>query len=202
VTMATDPEQLIELIVSLRPLAGPDPETVRTILGEHDQLAHATIGIMRDMGLIDAGVLEDVLAKMIPGDDGKPMYDLGDSSRMHPSTMPHAPPIPVANSNATRTPSASYTIPAPAPAYPSADYRREPPTGPRASIYSAAIPPPPPPATVAPLPAFAQAFPPDQQELMRTVITLSQAQIDALPADKQMVFTALVCLLSRPTSNI
>ena len=91
------------------------------------------------------------------------MYDVGDSSRIHPSTMPHVPPIPVANSNATRTPSASYTIPAPAPTYPSADYRREPPTGPRASIYSAAIPPPPPPATVAPLPAFAQAFPPDQQ---------------------------------------
>ena len=34
------------------------------------------------------------------------------------------------------------------------------------------------------------------QELMRTVITLSQAQIDALPADKQVVFTALVCSLS------
>lgn len=100
---------------------------------------------------------------MIPGDDGKPVYDLGDSSRIHPSMMPHAPPISVASSNATRIPGASYTIPAPAPAYPSADYRREPPTGPRASIYSAAIPPPPPPATVAPLPAFAQAFPPDQQ---------------------------------------
>src|SRR5258706_428114 len=95
---------------------------------------------------------------MIPGDDGKPMYGICDSSRIHPPTMLHAPPIPVAGSNATRTPSASYTIPAPA------DYRREPPTGPRASIYSAAVPPPPaPPATVAPLPAFAQAFPPDQQ---------------------------------------
>lgn len=27
---------------------------------------------------------------------------------------------------------------------------------------------------------------------MRTVVTLSQAQIDALPADKQVVFTELV----------
>ena len=41
----------------------------------------------------------------------------------------------------------------------------------------------------------------DIQELMRTVITLSQAQIDALPADKQAVFTALVCFLSRPASK-
>ena len=39
------------------------------------------------------------------------------------------------------------------------------------------------------------------QELMRTVITLSQAQIDALPADKQAVFTALVCFLSHSPSN-
>jgi len=79
---------------------------------------------------------------MIPGDDGKPTYDLGDSSRTHPPSVPHALQIPVT-------------------AYPSADYRREPPTGPRASMYSAAAPPPP--AAPAPLPAFAQAFPPDQQ---------------------------------------
>ena len=39
---------------------------------------------------------------------------------------------------------------------------------------------------------------------MRTVITLSQAQIDALPADKQAVFTALVgfSLAPRPKFNL